>query len=130
LIAIIPEFQVDIEVNEVPVTIHMKLDDNGAAYFVELIDSDEEDEEMSPEYLHVVPSSRCPIFTLSNFTLSNFTLASRCTTYCILEYQVQSTSTENVGFRKEARCSAVLATAKFQAAKLQTGSKDPTLSLV
>ena len=26
----------------------MKLDDNGAAYFVELIDSDEEDEEMSP----------------------------------------------------------------------------------
>jgi phosphatidate phosphatase PAH1 len=48
LIAIIPEFQVDIEVNEVPVTIHMKLDDNGAAYFVELIDSDEEDEEMSP----------------------------------------------------------------------------------
>ena len=29
-------------------TIHMKLDDNGAAYFVELIDSDEEDEEMSP----------------------------------------------------------------------------------
>ncbi len=48
LIAIIPEFQVDIEVNEVPVTIHMKLDDNGAAYFVELIDSDEEDEDMSP----------------------------------------------------------------------------------
>jgi hypothetical protein len=27
----------------------MKLDDNGAAYFVELIDSDEEDEEMSPD---------------------------------------------------------------------------------
>ena len=34
--------------NEVPVTIHMKLDDNGAAYFVEVIDTDDEDEEMSP----------------------------------------------------------------------------------
>ena len=41
-------FQVDIEVNEVPVTIHMKLDDNGAAYFVEVVDSDEELEEIHP----------------------------------------------------------------------------------
>ena len=38
----------DIEVNEVPVTIHMKLDDNGAAYFVEVVDSDEELEEIHP----------------------------------------------------------------------------------
>ena len=43
-------FQVDIEVNDVPVTIHMKLDDNGAAYFVEMIETDEEDEEIHPGY--------------------------------------------------------------------------------
>lgn len=30
----------DIEVNEAPVDIHMKLDDNGAAYFVEQEDED------------------------------------------------------------------------------------------
>ena len=40
--------QVDIEVNEVPVNIHMKLDDNGAAYFVEVVDSDEEEEDIPP----------------------------------------------------------------------------------
>ena len=40
--------QVDIEVNEVPVTIHMKLDDNGAAYFVEVVDSEDEEEDIPP----------------------------------------------------------------------------------
>lgn len=40
---------VDIEVNEVPVAIHMKLDDNGAAYFVELVDSDDEEQDIPPE---------------------------------------------------------------------------------
>jgi hypothetical protein len=39
---------VDIEVNEVPVNIHMKLDDNGAAYFVEVVDTDDEEEELPP----------------------------------------------------------------------------------
>ncbi len=38
----------DIEVNEVPVNIHMKLDDNGAAYFVEVVDTDDEEEELPP----------------------------------------------------------------------------------
>ncbi len=41
-------FQVDIEVNEAPVAIHMKLDDNGAAYFVEAVESDEEEQEIPP----------------------------------------------------------------------------------
>jgi hypothetical protein len=35
-------------VNEVPVSIHMKLDDNGAAYFVESVDSDDDDEDIPP----------------------------------------------------------------------------------
>jgi phosphatidate phosphatase PAH1 len=47
-------------VNEVPVTIHMKLDDNGAAYFVEIVDTDEEDEE-------IPPSSKPSIFQKSSF---------------------------------------------------------------
>jgi phosphatidate phosphatase PAH1 len=45
--------QVDIEVNEVPVTIHMKLDDNGAAYFVEAVDTDDEDEEIPPSNIRL-----------------------------------------------------------------------------
>jgi phosphatidate phosphatase LPIN len=36
-------FQVDIEVNGNPVDIHMKLDDNGAAFFVEGLEEDHED---------------------------------------------------------------------------------------
>lgn len=44
----ISTLQVDIEVNEAPVAIHMKLDDNGAAYFVEAVESDEEEQEIPP----------------------------------------------------------------------------------
>merc|ERR1712214_108863 len=38
---------VDLEVNGLPVDIHMKLDDNGAAFFVEGLD--ENDDELPPE---------------------------------------------------------------------------------
>merc|ERR1712226_620167 len=38
---------VDLEVNGIPVDIHMKLDDNGAAFFVEGLD--ENDDELPPE---------------------------------------------------------------------------------
>ena len=41
-------FQVDIEINDEPVDIHMKLDEQGAAFFVEDV-SDSEDEEIPPE---------------------------------------------------------------------------------
>merc|ERR1719340_518789 len=35
---------VDLEVNGLPVDIHMKLDDNGAAFFVEGLDDNDHDE--------------------------------------------------------------------------------------
>ena len=42
-------FQVDLEINDEPVDIHMKLDDNGTAFFVEDVNSESEDEEIPPE---------------------------------------------------------------------------------
>ena len=42
--------QVDLEINDEPVDLHMKLDDNGTAFFVEDINSeDSEDEDIPPE---------------------------------------------------------------------------------
>merc|ERR1711997_831211 len=35
---------VDLEVNGLPVDIHMKLDDNGAAFFVECLDENDDEE--------------------------------------------------------------------------------------
>ena len=42
-------FQVDLEINDEPVDIHMKLDDNGTAFFVEDVNSESEDEDIPPE---------------------------------------------------------------------------------
>ena len=41
--------QVDIEINDEPVDIHMKLDDAGAAFFVEGVPDEEDQSEIPPE---------------------------------------------------------------------------------
>ena len=53
--------QVDIEINDEPVNIHMKLDDAGAAFFVEGVPDEEEQSEIPPELAtSPLPSSYFP----------------------------------------------------------------------
>ena len=48
-------FQVDLEINDEPVDLHMKLDDNGTAFFVEDINSEDSDDEDIPPELATSP---------------------------------------------------------------------------
>ena len=53
--------QVDIEINDEPVNIHMKLDDGGAAFFVEGVPDEEEQSQIPPELAtSPLPSSYFP----------------------------------------------------------------------
>ena len=45
----------DIEINDEPVDIHMKLDDNGTAFFVEDVNSDDSDDDDIPPELATSP---------------------------------------------------------------------------
>ena len=47
--------QVDLEINDEPVDLHMKLDDNGTAFFVEDINSEDSDDEDIPPELATSP---------------------------------------------------------------------------
>merc|ERR1719367_1598834 len=46
---------VDLEINDEPVDLHMKLDDNGTAFFVEDINSEDSDDEDIPPELATSP---------------------------------------------------------------------------